>query len=409
MTLPGTIPYAPDLEAALRRSTDFARASSHANAGAEHVLLALLDEPRAAETLRACKVDLDTLRQRLIACLDNQPVAQAGTELQATDTLQRVLSRAALHVEVSGAKEMTGAHVVVAVMAERCRAASFLQEQGAKREDAVAHVTRTTPPPPPPPAPQRVTVAEKGYVDLPWPEAVQELRLNRRLGERCLWHYYETADEEIARVESDPLLLRIYENTPNWREKARRKVRRMPYVRYWWDDAVIDGDLDLDATFDPHLIAGFAIDGNVTVSGSILNWEIDTHSSFLSVVGNLACEHFIIGCSDITVLGNVNASGIMVATYNHGWLEINGDVHARTFILDDHNAVLRGDLHALGWTTRDGDLGLPESDWHDEVRPEFIDEFFAEDGDFKDGNWNISIVKALVAGRDVLKPRRARR
>jgi hypothetical protein len=37
-----------------------------------------------------------------------------------------------------------------------------------------------------------------------------------------------------------------------------------------------------------------------------------------------------------------------------------------------------------------------------------IHEFFAEDGDFKDGNWNISIVKALIAGRDVLKPRRAR-
>ena len=264
---------------------------------------------------------------------------------------------------------MTGAHVVVAVMAERCRAASFLQEQGAKREDAVAHVTRTTPPPPPPPAPQRVTVAEKGYVDLPWPEAVQELRLNRRLGGDASITTTSPPTRRSPASRAIPLLLRIYENTPNWREKARRKVRRMPYVRYWWDDAVIDGDLDLDATFDPHLIAGFAIDGNVTVSGSILNWEIDTHSSFLSVVGNLACEHFIIGCSDITVLGNVNASGSMVATYNHGWLEINGDVHARTFILDGHNAVLRGDLHAPGWTTRDGDLGLPESDWHDEVRP----------------------------------------
>ena len=230
--MPGTIPYAPDLEAALRRSTDFARASSHANAGAEHVLLALLDEPRAAETLRACKIKLDTLRQRLIACLDNQPVAEAGTELQATDTLQQVLSRAALHVEVSGAKEMTGAHVVVAVMAERCRAASFLQEQGAKREDAVAHVTRTTPPPPPPSAPQRVTVAEKGYVDLPSPEPSRSCGSIAGLAnDACgITTSPPTRRSRASRV--IPRCCGFIENTPNWREKARRKVRRMPYVRY---------------------------------------------------------------------------------------------------------------------------------------------------------------------------------
>ena len=406
--MPGTIPYAPDLEAALRRSTDFARASSHAHAGAEHVLLALLDEPFAAVTLRACKVDFDALRQRLIACLDAEPLAEDGAELKTSDTLQRVLSRAALHVEVSGAEAMTGAHVVVAIMAERCRAADFLKEQGAKREDAVENVARTVVPAPPPPPPQRVTVSAKGYVDLPWPEAVKELRLNRRLGGRCLYNYYETADEEIARIESDPGLLRIYDDTPNWRDKMRRQVRHVPYVRYWWDDAAIDGDLDLDATYDPRLIAGFAIDGNATVSGSVLNWEIDTHSSFLSVVGNLTCEHFIIGCSDVVVLGNVRASGVMVATHHDGWLEINGDVHARTFIVDDHHALLRGDLHATAWTTRDTGLGLPVSDWHDEVRPEFVREFFNADGDFKDGNWNISVVKALVAGRDVLKPRKPR-
>jgi Clp amino terminal domain, pathogenicity island component len=409
LILPGTIPYAPELEAALRRSTDLARDMSHAQAGTEHVLLALLDEPRAVETLRACKVDLDTLRQRLAASLDGEPVAEGVTELKTTDTLQRVLSRAALHVEVSGAAAMTGAHVVVAIMAERCRAGDLLKEQGARREDAVAYVGRTTPPPPPSPAPARVTVADKGYVDLPFPEAVQELRLHRRLGGRSLYNYYESADEEIARVESDPMLLRIYENTPDWRDKARRKRREMPYVRYWWDDAVIDGDVDLDATFDPYLIAGFAIDGNATVSGSILNWEIDTRASFLSVVGNLACEHFIVGCSDVTVLGNVRASGIMVATYNHGWLEINGDIEARTLVLDDHHALLRGDIRAPGWTTRDRGLGLPESDWRDEVRPEFVSEFFNDDGDFKDGNWNVSIVKAVIAGRDVLKSHRPRR
>ena len=100
------------------------------------------------------------------------------------------------------------------------------------------------------------------------------------------------------------------------------------------------------------------------------------------------------------MLGNVRASGIMVATYNHGWLEINGDVEARTLVIDDHHALIRGDRPRPGWTTRERDagLGLPESDWRDEVRPEFVDEFFNADGDFKDGNWNISVVKAVIAG-----------
>jgi hypothetical protein len=411
LILSGTIPYAPDLEAALRRSTELARELSHAKAGTEHLLLALLDEPRAVETLRACNADLDALKQCLARCLDGEAIAETGAELKSADTLERVLSRAALHVEVSGAREMTGAHVIVAILAERCRAADCLKEQGVKREDAVAHVTRSMAemPPEPQPEPKRVTVDEKGYVDLPFPEAVKELRLNRRLGGRCLYNYYETADEEIARIESDPMLLGIYDKRSDWRERARRKSRPMPYVRYWWDDAVIDADVDLDATFDPYLIAGFAIDGNATVAGSVLNWEIDTRAAFLSVVGNLTCQHFIAGCSDITVLGNVRASGIMVATYNHGWLEINGDVEARTLVIDDHHALIRGDVRAPGWTTREGSLGLPESDWRDEVRPEFVDEFFDADGDFKDGNWNISVVKAVIAGRDVLKPRRRRR
>jgi hypothetical protein len=403
--------YAPDLEAALRRGTDLARELGHAKAGAEHVLLALLDEPSAVEALRACKADLAALKQCLARCLDDEAIAEAGAELKAADTLERVLSRAALHVEVSGAGETTGAHVVVAILAERCRAADCLKQQGVKREDAVAHVSRTLAETPlaPQPEPKRVTVEAKGYVDLPFPEAVQELRLKRRLGGRILYNYYETADEEIARIEADSMLLRIWDKQPNWRERLQRKPRPMPYVRYWWDDAVIDADIDLDATFDPYLIAGFAVDGNASIAGSVFNWEIDTRASFLSVLGNLSCTHFIAGCSDVTVLGNVRASGIMVATYNHGWLEINGDVDAGMLVIDDHHALIRGDVNAPGWTTREGKLGLRESDWRDEVRGEFVDEFFDADGDFKDGNWNISIVKAVIAGRDVLKPQRRRK
>lgn len=404
-------PYTSTLEAALRTGSQLARDLRHANVGTEHVLLSLLDEPRAAGMLQALKVDRDTLRQRLIACLDEEPLTEDGAKLQPTGTLQRALARAALYVEASGAEEMTSAHVLVAILSERCRAGQLLQEQGMTRAAAIEHVTRSTSEAPPKPdqKPERVVVSAKGYVDLPWPEAVEELRLESRLGGRCLWHYYETAEEEIARIENDPMMRPLHDDTSDWRDKARRRVRRMPYVRYWHGDAVIDGDLDLDATFDPYLIAGFAIDGNATVSGSIQNWEIDTHTSFLSVAGDLACHHCIIGCSDTVVLGNVRASGVIVATYNHGWLEINGDVHAHTLILDDHDALIRGDIHAAGWTSSDRDLALPVSDWRAQVRPEFNDEFFLENGDFRNPNGNVSLVKALIAGRDILKPRSSRR
>jgi hypothetical protein len=325
--------------------------------------------------------------------------------------MQRLLARAALNVEASGAIEMTGAHVILAALGERCRAADFLQEQGVTRSDAVEYVRRTIIPPPlpAPEALQRVTVPEKGYVDLPFPEAVRELELERRLGGRCLWDYYETADDQIARIENTDWLLDIYADKPDWREKLRRERRPVPYVRYWQNDAMIDGDLDLDAMFDPYWIAGFAVDGNATVSGSITNWEIDIHTSFLSVAGNLACEHVVAGCSDIVVRGDVRASGVIVATYNHGWLEIGGDVHARTLILDDHDAMIRGKIHAPGWGSRDYSLPLPVSEWRDEVRAEFIDEFFDADGDLRCGNGNAALVEALVAGRDILKKRRRRR
>jgi hypothetical protein len=404
-------PYAQDLEAALRRAAGFAREVSHAQVGTEHVLLALLDEPCAAAMLRALQVDRDTLRRNLAACLDDEPLATEGAELQSTDTLQRVLARAALNVQASGAIEMTGAHAILAIVGERCRAAGFLQEQGVARDDAVAYVRRTIIPPPPP-APetlQRVAVPEKGYVDLPFPEAVRELDLERRLGGRCLWNYYETADAEIARIESDSGLLSIYDDKPDWRDKVRRRHRPVPYVRYWSGDAVIDGDLDLDTMFDPYSIAGFAVDGNASMSGSVTNWEIDTHTSFLSVAGHLTCTHVIAGSSDIVVHGDVRASGVIVATYSRGWLEIGGDVHARALILDEHHAEIRGKIHAPGWASRDDSLPLPVSEWRDEVRPEFFDEFFDADGDLRCGNGNAALVEALVAGRDILKRRRRRR
>lgn len=146
------MPYSADLHAALHRNIEIADEFGHAHAGSVHLLLALLDDRDAVETLRACNVNLDTLRTQLVTCLREEPPAEdpaqttaAGeTASRVTGTLLRVIARAGVHVQVSGAEKMTGAHVLVAMFSERCRASQLLQGQDMTRADALEHVSRST-------------------------------------------------------------------------------------------------------------------------------------------------------------------------------------------------------------------------------------------------------------------------
>ena len=125
-----------------------------------------------------------------------------------------------------------------------------------------------------------------------------------------------------------------------------------------------------------------------------LRWQLSAGSKLFRPLTVFACCRAVSGTA---VPPQVMRSAVALELF-----------HNVTLIVDDHHALLRGDLNATAWTTRDTGLGLPLSDWRDEVRPEFVREFFNADGDFKDGNWNSSGVKALLAGRDVLKPRKPR-
>ena len=63
-------------------------------------------------------------------------------EAKATNGFQRVVQRAAFHVQSSGREEVTGANVLVAIFAEReTHAAFFLQEQDMTRYDAVNYIS----------------------------------------------------------------------------------------------------------------------------------------------------------------------------------------------------------------------------------------------------------------------------
>jgi ATP-dependent Clp protease ATP-binding subunit ClpA len=133
------------LEESLHRALEYANERSHEYATLEHLLLSLLDDRDASAVMRACNVDLDALRGKLIEYLDSQLdnlILEDESEAQPTAGFQRVIHRAVVHVQSSGREEVTGANVLVAIFNEReSHAAYFLQEQNMSRFDAVNFIS----------------------------------------------------------------------------------------------------------------------------------------------------------------------------------------------------------------------------------------------------------------------------
>ncbi len=136
---------AQELEVSLHMAFVEARQKRHEFITVEHLLLALLDNPTAAEVLRACGANLDELRKQLTQHIAEQ-TPRIGTErevdTQPTLGFQRVIQRAILHVQSSGKKEVTGANVLVAIFGEKdSHAVYFLQQQGITRLDVVNFIS----------------------------------------------------------------------------------------------------------------------------------------------------------------------------------------------------------------------------------------------------------------------------
>ena len=134
--------FSNTLEQSIHAALALANARHHELATLEHLLLALIDEPDAARVMKACSVDLDTLRKTLDDFIEDDLSTLVtdveGSEAVPTAAFQRVIQRAAIHVQSSGRNEVTGANVLVAIFAEReSNAAYFLQDQDMTRYDAV--------------------------------------------------------------------------------------------------------------------------------------------------------------------------------------------------------------------------------------------------------------------------------
>ena len=137
--------FAAELEQSLHRALRSANERRHEFATLEHLLLALCDDNDARSVLRACNVEIDTLREQLGSYLEEDLASlTVGEEEEAKPTagFQRVIQRAVYHVQSSGRDEVTGANVLVAIFAEReSHAVFFLQEQDMTRLDAVSYIS----------------------------------------------------------------------------------------------------------------------------------------------------------------------------------------------------------------------------------------------------------------------------
>ncbi|GBR45373.1 ATP-dependent Clp protease ATP-binding subunit ClpA [Neokomagataea thailandica] len=133
------------LEQTLHRALTFAGERKHEYATLEHLLLSLTEDPEALSVFHACGVDLERLRTELTEFLDKDLsglASELSIDPKPTAAFQRVIQRAAIHVQSTGRDDVTGANVLVALFAEReSHAVYFLQLQDMTRLDAVNFIS----------------------------------------------------------------------------------------------------------------------------------------------------------------------------------------------------------------------------------------------------------------------------
>jgi hypothetical protein len=135
------LPFSAELESTLQRAVAYANQRKHDYTTLEHLLLALIDDTDASAVMKACGVDLGTLRENLAGYIDDElkdlAIYYRG-ESRRTAAFQRVVQRAVIQAQGLNRAAVTGAELLVAIFPEReSHAAWFLGEQDLTRYDAV--------------------------------------------------------------------------------------------------------------------------------------------------------------------------------------------------------------------------------------------------------------------------------
>ncbi len=190
---------AQELEVSLHMAFVEARQARHEFITVEHLLLALLDNPSAAEVLRACAVNVDDLRKTLTNFItDNTPTVPGTSEVDTQPTLgfQRVIQRAIMHVQSAsnGKKEVTGANVLVAIFGEKdSHAVYYLHQQGVTRLDVVNFISHGV-------RKDQQSESQKA------PEGVEESNSEGQQKESALDQFTQNLNKLAAEGKIDPLI-----------------------------------------------------------------------------------------------------------------------------------------------------------------------------------------------------------
>src|SRR3982074_2462882 len=191
---------AQELEVSLHMAFVEARQARHEFITVEHLLLALLDNPSAAEVLRACAVNIEDLRKTLTNFIGDNTPTVAGTDdvdTQPTLGFQRVIQRAIMHVQSTGngKKEVTGANVLVAIFGEKdSHAVYYLHQQGVTRLDVVNFISHGV-------RKDQQADAQKT------PEAAEDVQAEGQQKESALDQFTQNLNKLAAEGKNNPLLV----------------------------------------------------------------------------------------------------------------------------------------------------------------------------------------------------------
>src|SRR3954471_20390603 len=221
-----------NLEQTLHRALSLASERRHEYATLEHLLLGLADDTDAATVLRACGVDLDKLRTDLSEFLDKDLAGLAtdrAGDPKPTAGFQRVVQRAAIHVQSSGRDEVSGANVLVALFSEReSHAVYFLQLQDMTRLDAVNFISHGIAKAPGRSAQRPVSGTNGQQPETP-PEQEREEKPNRR-SQDALSNYCVNLNKKAMAGKIDPLIGRDSEIERTIQILCRRTKNNPLYV-----------------------------------------------------------------------------------------------------------------------------------------------------------------------------------
>jgi len=134
-----------NLEKTLREAYELAANYNHEFVTLEHLLFSLTSDKDAISVLKACGIEIVILKEKLqnfiLNDLQNLKDNFSG-EPKLTNCFQRVIQRAAIHVQSSGRESVTGANMIVAMFSEKnSHAVYFLHQQNMSRLDAVQYIS----------------------------------------------------------------------------------------------------------------------------------------------------------------------------------------------------------------------------------------------------------------------------